>query len=28
MIQRLLGAPVRREEAGVSGLYQVTFWIG
>jgi predicted ArsR family transcriptional regulator len=28
MFQRLLGAPVRREEATASGLYRATFFIG
>jgi predicted ArsR family transcriptional regulator len=28
LFARLLGAPVRREETGVSGLYCATFWIG
>ena len=28
MIQRLLGVPVRREEANASGLYSTTFFIG
>lgn len=28
LFQKLLGAPVRREETGVSGLYQATFRIG